>query len=112
MRYFFDDYGWLCETGPDDRTTNVDPQFSGDRDVGKPYPNCLGQNLGWVLADYVEPVIDSRPQQRAALLAQLVEIDAKSVAPRAQREAALGQTAYLLLLNAQANELRTELAKL
>lgn len=52
------------------------------------------------------------PTRRDKIIASLAEIDQKSDSPRARREAALGNTAWISSLNNQAIALRAELAAL
>ena len=52
------------------------------------------------------------PDPKIAIFAQLAEIDAQSESPRAKREAALGNVAWLASLDAQAAALRAQLKAL
>lgn len=68
------------------------------------------KNIDGTFTKYTAPPApDTRPAQRDALQAQLSAIDAKSDTPRARREALLGNTTWLALLDAQASALRTQL---
>jgi len=55
---------------------------------------------------------DPLPDPKAAILAQLVEIDNQSNTPRARREAMLGNVTYLASLDKKAVTLRSQLEKL
>jgi len=52
------------------------------------------------------------PTARDLIIAQLIELDTKSVSPRVMRESTLGNTTYLASLEAQAVALRAKLATL
>ena len=115
MRYAFDDYGWYAgevQDGP--RTTGLNPDFSGDRVVGQPYPNFTG--VEWVLANYSEPPPpDLRPIRRAEIFAELAKIDADTTKPRTLRELSLGIQStidWVQTQDAKAVALRADLSTL
>ena len=114
MTTSFDSHGWLSLVEIPGRITEA--ALPGDPwdlypVVGKPYPNFTG--VEWVLATYSDPPVpDPKPAQRAAILAQLAEIDAKSDSPRARREALLGDVTWLTSLDSQAADLRAQLSAL
>jgi hypothetical protein len=105
MTFYYDNYGWLTAT-PNGRETDIIPPQEDT--VNK--ANFVGTH--WVLMPYTAPIIDTRPQQRAAIQAQLDANDRLTDTPRARREAALGITTYLASIDAKQVALRTELAAL
>lgn len=78
------------------------PDGTGQRDVLNPDGSYT---------KYIAPP-PPLPNPKIAIFAQLAEIDAQSESPRAKREAALGNVAWLASLDAQAAALRAQLKAL
>ncbi len=108
--FYFDSHGWLAPSGALDRSTGIDPEFVGDPVVGQPYPNCIGKNMGWVLVPYDIPVTDTRPAQRAAIIAELDAVQTMNT--RTLFETLGGDKTQWLKIKAKADALRDELKKL
>ncbi len=108
MTYFYDNYGWLSDSG---RATSIDPKFKGSPVVGELYPNFSG--IEWQLCVYAEPPApDMRPARREAILAELAKIDADTTKPRTLRELSIGVQAtidWVAAQDAKAVALRAEL---
>jgi hypothetical protein len=112
--YSYDEWGWLAAVVIPGRQTSDVPPPHGKRTVGEPFPNWTG--VAWSIEVYSDPPApDTRPEQRAVILAQLNAIDADTTKARTLRELWAGRPETLTWLkarDAEAADLRIQLSAL
>ena len=105
----YDSHGWLSQAEIPGRTTGATVPQHGAKTVGQPYPNFTG--VEWVLATYSEPLPPPGPtnaELNAPIIAEIKALE-ESNQPRALREASLGDTAGLTMLDNKVKALREKL---
>jgi len=104
----YDAYGWLADAEIPGRTTDAPVPQHEVKAVGQSYPNFTG--VEWVLATYSAPPAPPGPtnaELNAQILAEIKALE-ESNQPRAMREASLGDTAGLTMLDNKVKALRAK----